>query len=110
MRDLIALRPLTYASRRLQVGDYFTARTRSDARVLVALGKAKRGPSERVPGKVPPPPPTVIQKVAPAALEQDASAGDRDALRAEYRRIVGKKPFHGWNEDELRKRINEAQG
>lgn len=29
-------------------------------------------------------------------------------LRAQYQEIVGKKPYHGWGADELRKRIDEA--
>lgn len=32
------------------------------------------------------------------------------ALRAEYTRIIGKKPFAGWKEDQLRERIVAAQG
>lgn len=33
----------------------------------------------------------------------------RMMLRAEYERVIGKKPFGGWDVDELKKRINEAQ-
>lgn len=29
-------------------------------------------------------------------------------LRAKYQEIFGKRPYHGWGADELRKRINEA--
>jgi len=29
-------------------------------------------------------------------------------LRAQYQEVVGRKPYHGWGADELRKRINEA--
>lgn len=41
MRDLQAVKSFVYASRRMQVGDYFTARTIGDARVLVAIGKGR---------------------------------------------------------------------
>lgn len=30
-------------------------------------------------------------------------------LRAEYQKVVGKRPYHGWDEDELRKRIAEFE-
>jgi hypothetical protein len=41
MRDLQAVKSFVYANRRLQAGDYFTARTTGDARVLVAIGSAR---------------------------------------------------------------------
>lgn len=31
------------------------------------------------------------------------------ALRVEYQEVVGKRPFHGWDADELRQRIAEAE-
>lgn len=37
---MVALKPQIYASRRLAVGDEFTVRGRSDARLLLALGRA----------------------------------------------------------------------
>ncbi len=41
MRNLIATKPLTYATRRLKAGDGFTTRTDKDARVLIAIRKAR---------------------------------------------------------------------
>lgn len=39
----------------------------------------------------------------------EAEVGEELAdLRAQYQEIVGKRPYHGWDADELRKRINEA--
>ena len=38
----------------------------------------------------------------------DDSAPDLKALRAEYEKAVGKKPFTGWDADELRRRILHA--
>ena len=29
-------------------------------------------------------------------------------LRAEYQAVIGKRPYHGWDADELRSRIAEA--
>lgn len=36
------------------------------------------------------------------------AADDLSALRDQYQAVVGKKPYHGWDADELRKRIAEA--
>lgn len=48
MRDLQAVKSFVYANRRLQAGDYFTARTSGDARVLVAIGSARCQTAETV--------------------------------------------------------------
>lgn len=32
------------------------------------------------------------------------------ALRTEYQEVVGKRPFMGWDQDELERRIAEARG
>lgn len=40
-----------------------------------------------------------------------AGAGhDIKDLREQYQEIIGKRPFPGWDADELRKRIDEALG
>lgn len=51
---------------------------------------------QRTPGSIPPPP--------------AASAPNRDLAqaRAEYTAATGKRPFHGWDYDELMRRIREA--
>lgn len=41
MRDLIATKGFTYGTRRLTAEDPFSARTAEDARLLVALGRAR---------------------------------------------------------------------
>lgn len=114
MRDLVAVRPLVYASRRLQVGDYFTTRTNNDARILVAIGKA-RGQSD---GDAAP----LAPEKSAHQLGHDANGkkggskaplGDKAALnklRADYQEVVKKKPFAGWNAAELQRRIDEALG
>lgn len=85
MRDLIATRPLTYATRRLQAGDTFTPRSAKDAKVLIALRKAK------------------------AAGQDQPGDGEDDltALRARYASVFGKRPFMGWDADKLREKIAE---
>ena len=35
---------------------------------------------------------------------------DMTELRAEYERVVGKRPFMGWDADTLRTKIAEARG
>ncbi|KUL94317.1 hypothetical protein DK26_14980 [Bosea sp. WAO] len=64
-QKLIAVRPLTYATRRLLAGDEFEA-TRSDARVLVAVNRARVMEEPREPGSLPPPPAAVIPRDEPA--------------------------------------------
>lgn len=45
-----------------------------------------------------------------AELPADPAPGTDDltALREQYQAAVGKKPYHGWDADELRKRIADA--
>lgn len=42
--------------------------------------------------------------------EQTGSVIDITELRAEYQRVVGKRPFNGWSADELRAKITAAKG
>lgn len=44
-------------------------------------------------------------QAAPAGAQ-----GDLSELRAEYVRIVGKKPFHGWDAATLQEKITAAKG
>lgn len=64
-QKLIAVRPLTYATRRLLAGDEFEA-TRADARVLVAVNRARTMDQPREPGSLPQPP-RAVTKQAEAA-------------------------------------------
>lgn len=43
-------------------------------------------------------------RVVGQAPSQDASA-DITALRAQYREVIGKPPFHGWGAEALREKI-----
>lgn len=86
--DLIATRRFTYATRRLLPGDRFVAADRI-ARVLIAVRRAEQAPPEE-PKEIPP---------------QDTLS----MLRAEYERVLGKRVYHGWDEDELRAKIAAAK-
>lgn len=125
-KTLIANRNMTYATRRLKAGDEFVASAK-DANVLVRLKRASEVPTALVQSaaafKVPPPPPKPVAQPAevaavtssetPPVVHQAAATSDRgDALtvaRAEYEDVVGKRAFHGWDEQELRRRIAEHQ-
>lgn len=105
MADMIALKPFTYATRALRAGQHFATKTDRDARILIAIGKATR---LREAGTIAPPPPELKQKieqVAKAAKVEDPAAEDLAALRAKYKEITGKKPFHGWNVEDLQAKI-----
>lgn len=103
MPKLVATKGLRYATRRLLPNDEFVASNR-DARLLVAIGKARYGDGGLSP------------------LDHDrngkkggakAPSGDKDAiakLRADYAEVLGKKPFPGWDAAELQRRIDEALG
>lgn len=45
------------------------------------------------------------RKVSP----KPAAASDIKALRAEYQKLVGKRPFNGWDADTLKAKIDEAK-
>lgn len=45
-----------------------------------------------------------------ADLVAEKPAGSLSALRAEYQKVVGKRPFHGWDAAELRAKLDEAKG
>lgn len=102
MTEVTAVKSLIYATRHLKPGDDFATKTDRDASILVALGKAK---IRRVPGKIAPAPAGLVEKVSASKVP----AGNLVALRAEYAELVGKKPFHGWDAAELRRRIGEAR-
>lgn len=78
---MIATKDLTYATRRLKADDAFDA-SRSDARVLTALGRAR--------------------EVPPAAPEP---GDERVALREAYETKFGKRPYMGWSAEELRGKL-----
>lgn len=84
-KDMIAARPMTYATRRLVAGDAFTA-PRRDADLLQRLGRASEA----------------------AAVGREAK---NDAvltkLRDQYQVKFGKKAFHGWDAAALTEKLSE---
>lgn len=104
MKSLIATKRLTYNTRRLLPGDPFEAKDQH-ARLLIAIKKAR--PAEMI-----------VPVIAEGRVESvDAvyvdgtplPADDLAAVRAEYERVLGKRPFHGWSVETLRAKIAEAQ-
>lgn len=89
MVDLIATKSMGYATRRLKPEDPFQASGR-DARLLVAIGKARYATTDAV---------AVGSKPAP---------DDIKSLREAYQAKTGKRAFNGWDADALRKKIAEA--
>lgn len=47
---------------------------------------------------------------AAEAPKPDDEQDGISALRAEYQKAVGRRPYHGWDADELRAKIAEVQG
>ena len=95
MPDLVATKTMKYAGRRLQVGESFEASKR-DARALIAVGKAKA--ADAVPKRH-----EYQTRVMTAADSEIA------ALRTEYMRVHGKRPFNGWDAEALRGKIAAAE-
>lgn len=94
MTDLVAVKPFRYATRALRPGDDFVAKSRQDARVLVAIGKARRA---------------AVPIEAPVTGDPAPDRGNLDALRAKYQAIFGKRPFMGWDADAIQEKIAGAE-
>lgn len=99
-KAMIANWPMTYGTRRLVAGDRFEV-PRRDADLLVRIGRARYAEGEKDPldhdgnGKK-------GGSKAPKKTE------DLTDLRKEYRDVVGKKPFAGWDAAILKAKIAEA--
>jgi hypothetical protein len=112
-KTVISNRKMTYGTRRLKAGDEFTTSAR-DADILVRLGKASEVPPAlaqsnfKVPTTPPAPPVAPVQQTTPAD-DNDGDENPLKAVRDEYEQVVGKRPFHGWDEAELRRRMAEHQ-
>ena len=81
MPNLIAKKSFSYATRMLRAGDAFSA-GRRDAKILVAIGKAKL---------------------------DDTPKSDLVALRDEYQSITGSKADGRWGAVALQERIDAAK-
>lgn len=113
MTRVIVAKPLRYGTRHLVPGEEIDMKAK-DARILLAVKKVKPM-TERAPVELPPIPPALASAVSKAAAEPsppppiaDAPGEDMRALRDEYERVTGKKPFLGWGADELRARMESA--
>lgn len=90
-RPMINVSLQRYGTRMLTAGDAFEA-SRRDARVLVALKKAQyAGDSD-----------------ADGDAEPATEAEILSALRAEYQGKFGKRPFNGWNAEEIKAKLAAA--
>lgn len=85
---MIATKDMAYGTRRLKAGDEIADVSGPNARLLTALGRAR----EVARGE---------KKEVQAEIQQDAKA----ALREEYERVFGKRPFNGWDADVLREKL-----
>lgn len=73
-----------------------------DGRFATILGKlghvaAEKGVRKSRPARKP--------RAAPVAEPEDTLHD----LREKYYDVIGKRPFHGWDEEELQRRIDEAE-
>lgn len=126
MVKLVALDRMRYKTRRLLPGDDFECKP-AEAKIWVLLKKAKEAP-KRPPVPLAPPPAALTRRVprhvetptppsgpspepAPGAEEAhvEAASDELAATREEYQTKLGKRPFHGWDVEELRRRISEAE-
>lgn len=84
MPIITAVRELRYAGRTIVPGESFDA-SEKDAKLLVAIGKARAaaGEAPRVP-----------------KTEEDIVA-----LRGDYETMVGKRPFMGWSAETIRDKM-----
>lgn len=85
MKSMISTKRHRYANKSMRPGDGFSAPSR-DADILVRLGRAEYDTADAVTDAV----------------------DDISALRGEYQRIVGKKPFYGWDAETLKAKIAGA--
>lgn len=103
MQLMIAKKTMRYGGISVEPGEQFYVRNRH----VAFLETTKRAAKTELP-------PTKPQETKPKAKvkpEKKAKAKpkveDRSALREEYERLYGRKPWNGWDAAKLRERINE---
>lgn len=115
-----------YKTRRLKAGDDFIV---SDTMARLLVNGLKKAEYYRKPGKVAAPSASVVKAAkagAPARTykpqldhdkngenggatsAKDDAVREIDLVRAEYQRVVGKRPFSGWNVATLREKMAAA--
>lgn len=92
MRNLIATKPLTYATRRLRAGEGFVTRSDKDARVLVAIRKATFAPDDD-------------DVRAPHTAAGGADEFGLEYLRAAYLQQKGEEPDKRWGAPRLKREL-----
>jgi hypothetical protein len=122
--ELRALKSFRYAKVRLQPGDTFQAKNDRDALVLTFSLGGRSPLAEKVEGsngtresKAEKESKEASRRQPEAADDGDKHVGtlaeahteDRAALRLEYQRLWGKKPFAGWTAAQLRERIRDLR-
>lgn len=92
----------------MKKSNYMTRALKSrDGRFAVILGKlGYTGTEEGVDQPRPSRKPKSTAKAPAAPVEPVADLGE---LREKYFDVIGKRPFHGWDEEELQRRIDEAE-
>lgn len=121
MTQMTATKMLSYDNRRLVPGEDFVARSHRDMKVLLATRKAK---VKRLAGEVSAPPEALTAKIEvmvvppndlnpPLTPPNDLNppqppAYDLAAARAEYEAKLGKRPYYGWDIEQLREKIAAA--
>lgn len=114
---LYCLKGHTYANKWVSPSDTYEVRARH-AGVLVLIGKASRTPPDNV---VPFPTPVKAtetpQPAPPASASEfsdpspaDDEADEREDLRAEYKRLLGKAAAGRMSNERLREEIEKAKG
>lgn len=101
---MVALTRVYDKARRIEYspGDVFEAASERDARHLAMIGKARfDGPAANATDLPPREPPAEPATPAPAPPAEDIMA-----LRGDYESLVGKRPFMGWDADEIRSRMS----
>lgn len=86
---VIATKDMTYGTRRLKAGDEIADVSGPNSRLLAALGRAR----------------LVQPGETKKEVKAEVHAESKAALREEYQRVFGKRPFNGWDADELREKI-----
>lgn len=77
------------------------AERHSDPRYARILDKLKPRRAESAPAIQ-----ETVQVATPVATEEPSD--EIKQLRADYQGLLGKRPYHGWDADELRARIDSA--
>lgn len=90
-----ALREVRYGGTTYRSGDAFEA-TDKDAGLLERIGKVTRGKVNANPTDLP---------AEPEVSEEPAPLDEMAELRAAYQTQFGRRPFMGWDADELRERM-----